>query len=67
MLGGLGSLLSHTSPRRSPELSATSSPSSQLGSQGTKMEGAASFHPATPPRQLHTKGQPLLPQTARAP
>lgn len=59
-LVGVGSLLSHTSLRRSPELAATSSPSSQLGSRGTKMEGAARFHPAPPPRRLHTKGQPLL-------
>lgn len=41
--------------------------SSQLGSRATKMEGAARFHPAPPPLRRHTKGQPLLPQTAPAP
>lgn len=58
---GADSLLNHAT------LSATSCTSSQLGSRGTKMEGAARFHPALPPQRLHTKGQPLLPQTARVP
>lgn len=49
-------------PRSPQQLRAPSKANS-----GTKMEGAARFHPAPPPQRLHTKGQPLLPQTAPAP